>query len=87
MLKKKTVSPAKSYQLFVNFNGLTFKKRTDNIEKAILDLKPEALHTEVYITVKKGQEIMERRLDLRQGRNLFINDDFRQVFLSNLIFT
>lgn len=87
MLEKKSVKLTKLYKIAVQFNGLTFKKRTDDIEKTILALKPEALHTEVYITIQKGHDLMERRLDLRQGRNLFINDDFRQVFLSNLIFT
>lgn len=67
------------------FNGLKFKKNTDDLELAIVEMKPEALHTEVYVNVTKGKDLIERRLNLIQGRNLFINEDFRQVFLSNLL--
>ncbi len=68
------------------FNGDTFKKKTDDIAKTILDLKPEQLHTEVYITVKSGKEYaQERRLNLIQGKKLFINEDFMDVFISNLM--
>lgn len=86
MLKKKTVKATKLYNLTVHLNGLVFKKRTNDLDKTIVDLKPEQLHTEVYITVKKGKDVMDRRLNLQQGRNLFNNEDFRQVFISNLLF-
>ncbi len=71
------------------FNGLKFKKRTNDIPEAILKLKPETLFTDLYVTVSKGKgkdkEITERRLNLQQGKNLFINEDFLRVFTNNLL--
>lgn len=67
------------------FNGLKFVKRTNELAETILKLKPEILYTEVYVTVTKGTEVSERKLSLRQGKNLFINEDFLQIFINNLL--
>lgn len=89
MNESKTKPPRTTflYTLKMLFNGESFTKRTNNIEEAILDLKPELLHTELYFVLdKKGsEEPIERKLNLVQGRKLFINEDFRAVFLNNLL--
>ena len=81
---KKTIKP--KYELIMQFNGETFTTKTNDIKEAILSLKPEILYTEIYITVTKGELVMERFLNLKRGRNLFINEDFINVFIINLLF-
>ena len=81
---KKTVVK-KLYTLEMIFNGLKKSVETNDIKKAILKLKPEILYTEIYIKIKKGDYTFERRLNLKQGKNLFINEDFLNVFVTNLL--
>lgn len=73
------------YKLTMIFNGMTFVKQTDDIAKAILSLKPDVLYTDIYITVKQGKEITERKLNLKQGKNLFVNEDYLPIFINNLL--
>lgn len=67
------------------FNGLTFTKRSNDIAKAILSVKPEVLYTEVYVVIGPKGNTIERRLNLVQGRKLFNNDDFLEIFINNLL--
>lgn len=67
------------------FNGMTFTKQTADIAKSILSLKPDVLYTDIYITVKKGKELTERKLSLKQGKNLFVNEDYLPIFINNLL--
>jgi hypothetical protein len=71
--KPKTTTKAKpkKYSLKMTFN--------------ILSLKPELLHTEVYVTATKGKEESERRLSLTQAKRVFRDDLVRQVFIHNLL--
>lgn len=75
------------YNLTLLLNGETHKKRTDNIKDAILSLKPEVLYTEMYVIVQKvgSKDKIERRLSLIEGKKLFINEDFLDVFIINLL--
>lgn len=73
------------YHLTLNFNGETFTKRPKDIKKAILSLKPEMLLTEMYVTLKNKKDIRERKLTLIQGRKLFNNEDFLDIFINNLL--
>jgi hypothetical protein len=74
------------YNLTLSFNGLTFKKRTDNLAGAILALKPEILYTEVYASTSRigSKNKIEKRLSLFDGKKLFLNEDFLKVFVNNL---
>lgn len=72
------------YNLTLKFNGETFNKRPKDIKKAILDTKPDVLHTEMYVILKKGNDVRERKLNLRQGKSLFNNEDFLNIFVMNL---
>ncbi len=83
MATKKT----KAYSLKMAFNGEEFNTKTDDLNKALLSLKPEQLHTEVYVTVQKGKDEAERRLSLKQAKRLFMDDVVRQVFIQNLLLT
>lgn len=80
-------SRAKKYKLTMYFNGLVFTKQTDDIAKSILDLTPEILYTEVYISVRdnKTKEVIDRRLNLTQGRKLFRDETILEIFINNLL--
>lgn len=67
------------------FNELKFRKQTDDIAKAIMELKPEQLYTDLYVVVTKGKDRMERHLNLKQGKTLFISEDFLGIFINNLM--
>lgn len=83
--KIKTTRKIKPYVIEMIFNGSSFRKRTDNVNQAITDLKPDVLFTELYATFKSGKYVIERNLNLIQGKRLFNNDDFREAFISNLM--
>lgn len=75
----------KLYSLKAKFNGELYSKRTDDLDETIKSLKPNWLHTDVYFTVKNGNSVSERHLQLRQAKRVF-NDDFtRGVFIHNLL--
>ncbi len=60
-----------TYYLTVTMNGETLKKRTQDLDATIAALKPVWLHTEVYMTVKKGKQVSERRLTLVNAKRVF----------------
>lgn len=74
-----------TYYLTVKINGETKRKRTSDLNATIAALKPAWLHTEVYITVKKGKQVAERRLTLINAKRVFQDDIARQVFINNLL--
>lgn len=73
------------YSITLQFNEGEFSTKAKDIEEGILSLKPTFLHTEMYVTVKKGKKMAERKLNLIQGRRLFNDPDFREVFMNNLL--
>ena len=73
------------YNLTLSFNGETFKKRPKDIKEAILSLKPPVLFTDIYVTLQSKGDIRERKLNLLQGKKLFNNEDFLDVFIINLL--
>lgn len=74
-------------ELSFQFNGETFTKSVTEktLKKVILSLKPDWLHTDIFVTFKKGEDIRERHLNLRQGKQLFNNENFLDVFVLNLL--
>lgn len=83
---KETVKKTpKKYKITVELNGETFVKETDDIKETLLSLKPEIVYSEVEIKVEKGEITTDRHLNLRQSRNLFINESFMDVFVINLM--
>jgi len=73
------------YNLTLNFNGETYTKRAKDVKSAIMSLKPTLLFTDVYITVKDKEDFRERKLNLFQGRKLFQDENFLDVFIINLL--
>lgn len=77
---------AGEYTIELLCNGETTKTTCSDIEKGILSLKPVFVHTDSYMTIyKNGEIIAERRLPLIKARMLFANEDFRAVFINNLL--
>jgi len=75
----------KKYSIMFKFNGEVLNKRTDDIEQTILAVKPEQLHTEMYVTAKSKTWTAERKLSLQQAKRVFSDDLTRQVFINNLL--
>lgn len=76
---------SKLFTVKAKFNGETVTKRTDDLNETIKSLCPDWLHTEVYLTVKKGKNESERYLGLRQAKKVFNDDDTREIFINNLM--
>lgn len=79
-----TTNRKKTYSLIAKFNGETYRKRTNDLNEAILALKPDWLHTEVFMTVKKGKVESERYLNMKQAKRVFNDDMTREIFINNL---
>lgn len=75
----------KNYTIKFIFNGLTFTKRGSDIKKMILSVEPETLYTEIYVVIGKKGDTIERRLNLTQGRKLFRDNNFLEIFINNLL--
>lgn len=76
---------ANKYAVQMLFNGEKFTKQTDNLGETFVSLKPEQLHTDMFVIVKKGEAVMERHLNLIEGKMLFANPDYREIFINNLL--
>ena len=74
----------KTYSLWVKFNGIEKRKRTDDLNETLKSLKPDWLHTEMYVKVKKGDTTSERHLNLVQAKRMFSDDMTREIFINNL---
>jgi hypothetical protein len=88
-IKKEVNKPkkeVKEYKVVAMFNDEKFEIETNDIKEALLSIRPEMLNSEVDIKIYKGSQETERHLNLRQGRNLFINESFLDVFIANLMF-
>lgn len=87
MATPKKTPEKKEYSVTAKFNGKIYRKRTNDLNETIKQLKPDWLHTEVYFTVKKGKAVSERRLSLIQAKRVFNVDVNREVFINNLLLT
>ncbi|PJC41176.1 MAG: hypothetical protein CO041_05950 [Candidatus Pacebacteria bacterium CG_4_9_14_0_2_um_filter_40_15] len=76
---------SKKYTVTFKFNGATVTKKTDDVAVAIEEVKPKQLHTEMYVTVKNGNQLVERRLLLIPAKRVFSDAFHRQVFINNLL--
>ena len=74
------------YKLELTFNGETFTKETDDLKKAFMDMKQEAVHTEGYITItNEDSNTFQRRLDLVKLRKLFADKETLDIFIDTLV--
>ena len=75
------------YSLKMKFNGEEFTTTADNLDEAVLSLKPKQLHTEVFVTASDGRTVSERRWKLIEAKRVFSDADVREIFLNNLLLT
>ena len=74
----------KKYTLKAIINGIHYSKRTDDVEKTLVELKPEFVLTEMYVTIKQKDALIERRMIAQHAKKFYQDPIFRQVFISNL---
>jgi len=76
------------YNLSGTINEIPFNKRTKDIAKTLLELKPEFVLCDSYITLSTGSGknkiTTERKLNLIQSKRLFSSEDVLSVFVMNL---
>lgn len=77
--------PQTKYNVEFNINGEIKKKQTNDIAKAIEEVTPPVVLTGMYVTIKKGAHLIERRLNLVQARRVFLNPTYREIFVNNLM--
>ena len=80
------MTETKKYTLEMTFNGETFKTETEDLKEAFMDMKPDVVHTEGYISIKNGDLFFQRRLDLVRLRKLFNHKETLGVFVDTLLF-
>jgi len=78
---------SKKYSVTAIINGETYKKQTNNVQETLMELKPEFVLTEMYVTVKNGKQVSERRMTAQQGKKFYSDEIFREVFMNNLLLT
>lgn len=84
-----TTPPIKKYSMILRINEVTYKKRTTDVKKTILSLKPDFVQTDTYITLSTGTGAnkisTDRKLNLVQGKKLFNDTDSLDMFVQNLL--
>jgi hypothetical protein len=83
--KKVVKKVKKDYLLEVVMNNETYSVETNDLNQALVDLKPEQLLSEVYVKVTKGEAVCERRLSLIEAKRVFQVEVNREVFVNNLL--
>jgi len=78
----------KTFQLKGKINEVPFSKRTSDIKKTLLELKPDFVYTDSYFTLSTGTGAKkistERKLNLLQSKRLFNNENVLDIFIMNL---
>ena len=77
-------SHKKKYGLKAVINGEHYSKRTNDIEETLMKLKPELVLTEMYVTVKQNNSVIERRLLPLDAKKFYRDEIFRMIFINNL---
>lgn len=85
--KKEAMAEIKKskYIIELKLNGVTYVEHTDNIEEALMALKPDQVLIEMYVKVHNDKFSNERRLSLVQARKIFTDPIAREVFINNFL--
>ena len=73
------------YQVEIKMNGEVFKRKGVDLNETIMLLKPEFVLTQSFITVTYKKRTFERMLTVVDGRKLFNDETYREMFINNLI--
>lgn len=75
------------YHVVLEFNGQTHNLFSDDIESAILSVKPLFLKTKLVINITNSEgKTCAKTFFVFPGRQLFRNKTFMKLFLNRLIF-
>ncbi len=75
---------AKTFHLWVKLNDKVHETDTDNLDEAIVALKPEILYTALHMKITKNGKTVDKYLYLKDARRFFTNSLTRFVFIKNL---
>lgn len=81
--ERKPKSSEGQYDLTVSMNGESFACKTDDIKAALQYFKPEQVHTEMYINIKKGTADFLKRFTLPNARKLFRDEEYLDLFINS----
>jgi hypothetical protein len=85
-VSKKIISkPTFDYKLTMQFNDKEHIVETNDLDSAIMELKPPVLKTRILIKVEKDGKVYETALPSFVGKQLLRNNLYRRVFLNRLI--
>ena len=73
------------YKVEIKMNGEVFKKKGADLNEVIMKLKPEFVLTQSFVTITYKKRTFERMLNLVDGRRLFNDETYREIFINNLI--
>ena len=75
----------KKYHLKLFINGKIFEAETDDIDKALYDLKPDKVVVPMFVEIRAGDRLIERRVTAIKARQIFNEKIERQIFIQNLL--
>jgi hypothetical protein len=79
----------KTFNLKGKINEVPFSKRTSDIKKTLLEIKPDFFYTDTYIGVSSGSKMnkleTERKLSLTNSKRVFGDDVLMDIFVNNLL--
>lgn len=73
------------YKLTMQFNDKEHVVETNDLDSAIMELKPPVLKTRILIKVEKDGKVYETALPSFVGKQLLRNALYRKIFISRLI--
>lgn len=80
------IEEAKQYKFSVKFNNTVFEGETNNLEEAIVALKPVFLKTRVLFHIEKDGKVCERIVFVSRARFIFSNKLALKLFVQRMIF-
>lgn len=76
----------KDYHIVLKFNDQIHDIYTENLEEAILSVKPLFLKTKLMIKIEKGDKVCERQFIGFQAKQFFRSPLFLKLFLKKIYF-
>lgn len=77
----------KKYHLTLSFNDQVFEFDTNDLAESIMSVAPVLLKTRVLFKIRYGDLLCDKMLFLLQGRRMFRNKVYLEVFINKLVFT
>lgn len=78
--------PEYEYHMKVRMNDQVFECDTNNLEEAIMAIKPAVLKTKIQFEITKDGKLCERQVFVNRGKMIFRNSMFLKTFIRFFIF-